>query len=167
MRQFITDYQAAQGRAFNEEVAGVFRAAPAAVVRTQVNKIGKVRIAGPSGDLGDVDVLAAIPRTREIMLVECKKLARSRTPYEVAGELNKLMVDVEGTPAFITKHRRRVEWVRDHLRDVLAWLGVDAGLPWQLRPLVVLEHESLAAFLRKSDVPICTLGELKVRFDPR
>jgi hypothetical protein len=163
MKQFISDHQAEESRAFNAAVAELLGADPTAVVRVQVNKIGKARIAGPSGDLGDIDVLAALPRRGELLLLECKRLARARTPYEISAELRKLLVDEGGDSSFVRKHQRRVEWIRRHLDEVLAWLRLEKGASWQLRPLIVVEHESMAAFLRSSEIPICTLRELQAR----
>jgi hypothetical protein len=78
-----------KGKDFNDRVADYFLS-PGNIVERRVKKIGQLRLRGPSGDLGDLDVLVAMPARRLLRIIECKNLAGARTPFEMSNEVDEL-----------------------------------------------------------------------------
>lgn len=130
--------------------------------RLSVKKIGRHPIADSLGhDLGDIDVLAAHPKTRSIIAVEAKDFEVARTPREIAAELEKLFAGKRGKKPTIELHSRRVEWLRQHLSEVVQHLGVDSdGAPWHLSGAVVTSDPLITPLMSASPFPVIPFDDL-------
>jgi len=155
------EFNRRRGDKFNDEVADVFAQNPRLIVRSRVKKIGHLRLRGAKGDLGDIDVLVADQRRKRLMPVECKDLALARTPYEMSGEILNLFRGTQGKKSIVELHQQRVQWVREHLSEVLDWLGISAGQRWKVEPLIVVDRDLFTPYLQSSPIPIVPLEELK------
>lgn len=154
MRRVIGEIRAEEAKAFNEKVAAVQRTIPGSIVRTNVKKIGRQRIAGPSGDdLGDIDVLAAIPNLRIVRAIESKDLSIARTPVELGHQAVATFRGTGEHRSDVDRHVERSSWLAEHMADVLAFLGIaDAPERWRVEAFVVIDEELIAPFVL--DVPL-------------
>jgi hypothetical protein len=109
------------------------------------------------------DVLVADPAARRLRAVEAKDLAVARTPAELANELVETFQSRGGHQAAIDRHVERVDWLRDHLADVLNWLGLGSDNPalWTVEGLFVLDIELMSPHLIHAPLPVLTYRELR------
>ena len=132
------------------------------ITRLGVKKIGTHRIVDLDGkDLGDIDVLAAHPDTGSIIAVEAKDFEIARTPAEIANELEKLFSGKSNKKSTIELHSRRVEWLRQHLAEAIADLGL-AGAPtsWQAHSLIITSDPLITPLVRSSPIPIVAFDDV-------
>ncbi len=52
--------------------------------------------------------------------------------YEIQSEYNKIFVDTEQYKCFVTKHNRRVEWVKNHLNDMFEYFSLNRKINWRI-----------------------------------
>ncbi|MGH3070797.1 MAG: hypothetical protein ACRDNB_00840 [Gaiellaceae bacterium] len=164
MRALIGRLRDEDGRQFNKSVTELFEPQQGLIVRSQVKKIGHLRIERQRGeDLGDIDVLVADRAARRIRAVEAKDLAIARTPAELSNELDETFRSSDTKQAAIDRHVERVAWLRDHLREVLDWLGLGAEEPtaWTVEGLVVLDIEMMGPYLTDPPLRVITYRELR------
>jgi hypothetical protein len=144
MKDLVSFIHRTKGESFNDRVADMFQAYPGLVVRRRVKKIGDHPIRrADGGDLGDIDTIVADPVHRRILAVETKDLTVSLTPFEVLSELKELFGD--GGKLHI--HVERVHWLREHLNELLAWLGVTPEPDWKVEGHVVLDRDLISPYL--------------------
>jgi hypothetical protein len=140
--------------------------------RLSVKKIGKHPIADSTGHpLGDIDVLAAHPKSRSIIAVEAKDFEVARTPAEIASELEKLFAGKSGKKPTIELHSKRIDWLRQHLSDVAQHLGLDSDdAPWRLAGAVVTSDPLITPLVSASPFPVIPFDDLTLatlRLGPR
>ena len=129
-------------------------------MRRRVGKIGSLRLKGPKGDLGDIDTLVVDRVAKRIKPVECKDLARARAPHEMANEIANLFLGQNGKASFVEKHQRRVDWLREHIGEVLDWLQLSRDGDWQVEPLIVVDQELMTPYLYASPIRVIAFAEL-------
>jgi hypothetical protein len=164
MRSLIGRLRDEDGRQFNKSVTELFERQEGLVVRSQVKKIGRLRIERRRGeDLGDIDVLVADPPSRTLRAVEAKDLAVARTPAELANELAEIFQSSGGEQAAIDRHVERVGWLRAHVADVLEWLGLGDEDPtlWSVDGLIVVDIELMSPYLIDPPLPVITYRDLR------
>lgn len=159
MRQALGEINNLQGEEFNDKVADVFAKSPTYIVKRRVKKVGHLRLVGPDGDLGDIDVLAIDTVNRVIRVIECKALAVGRTPFEMANEIANLFRGQKGKKSIIERHQKRVDWVKKHRAEILQWLNLDASLNWSIEALIIVDRELFTPHLEKSAMPVIALHE--------
>ncbi|MAF53957.1 MAG: hypothetical protein FI707_11535 [SAR202 cluster bacterium] len=117
---------------------------------------------GPKGeDLGDVDVLAALPDSKLIVAIECKNLALARTPREIQNQLVELFKGSRDSSPTTTKHLRRVDWLRSNLSAVLTSLQLSVDeKTWTVVPLLVSDTEMYGPYLVSPPFPVCSLDTI-------
>lgn len=130
--------------------------------RVSVKKIGGRRIADESGnDIGDIDVLAVHRSTRSILAVEAKDFEVARTPAEIANEFEKLLRGAPGKKSAIELHGRRIEWLREHLGELVVELGLgDEAGPWTVAGVVVTSEHLITPLVDSSPFPVVALDDL-------
>ncbi|KAA9087221.1 hypothetical protein [Microbacterium radiodurans] len=133
-------------------------------VRVSVKKIGKNVIADSAGnELGDVDILAVHPRTRSIIAIEAKDFEISRTPAEIANELQKLFLGKKNKKSTAELHSRRIDWLRKNLHEVVPALGHgNDGSGWQVVGAVVTSDPLLTPLLQASPFPVIPFDDLEL-----
>jgi hypothetical protein len=163
MRSLIGRLRDEDGRAFNDAVAELFEAQAELIVRRQVKKVGPLRIERRRGeDLGDIDVLIADPELKRLEAVEAKDLTVARTPAELSNELKETFQARDDRQAAIARHVERVQWLRDHLGDVLKWLGIDDNpAAWEVEGLIVIDIELMSPYLVDLPFPVLTYRALQ------
>ncbi len=168
MKRLIREAQNEEAEAFNDKVAALYWGRHETITRVRVHKIAGEKLRDEVGrDLGDIDVLAAVPAERRILAIETKDLAVARTPAELHNELESTFETRGGRSAAVDRHLRRVEWVRQHLGSTLAWLGLDSGKAheWAVEPLLVLSAELVSPYLVRSAVPALSYRELSLQLN--
>jgi hypothetical protein len=145
----------------------MFERKPELIVKRRIGKVGSLRLRGPNGDLGDIDTLVIDPNTKRIMPVECKDLVRARASHEMANEIANLFLGQNGKASFVEKHQRRVEWLREHIGEVLDWLGLPQDGDWQIEPLIVVDQELMTPYLYTSPMRVVAVVELEEELNRR
>jgi hypothetical protein len=165
MKNLISEMQDRDAEGFNDLVAEFYESKPGWKVKRRVKKIAGRRIErAPGQDLGDVDVLAADPKTRTLWAVEVKDLAFARTPAELANELESTFQTKGKKRAALDIHQERVAWLRGNLTLTLCWLGVpptNAKKRWKVEPLVVVDHELQSPYIVRSWIPVVPYRDLE------
>jgi hypothetical protein len=130
--------------------------------RVSVRKISKHRIVDSAGnDLGDIDVLAAHPESRSIIAVEAKDFEIARTPGEIANEFEKVFTGKNGKKSTIELHSKRIDWLRQHLDEVvLSLLGISDTAPWHVVGAVVTSDPLITPLVSASTVPVIPFDDL-------
>lgn len=161
MKRLITDFNTERGESFNDRVAELFEQNPKLIVRRRVKKVNKKRLVTPKGeDLGDIDVLAVDARKKRLKVIECKDLAIARTPYEMGSEIRNLFRGHENHKPIVERHQRRVEWLRHHIDDVLAWLGLSHSGKWKVEGLIVVDQVLFTPYVYQSPIPVLSFDEV-------
>jgi hypothetical protein len=169
LKEAMSAFTGASGKEFNAAVAQVL-CDRGLGVSIGVTKFGKARLrSAENQDLGDIDVLAIDHESRRLFVVECKDMEPDRMPHEVRSDLEVLFIGVKKKPSSQDKHLKRTGWVREHLQEVLASLGIAAG-KWSVVPIMVLSRVMHSPLLGHARMKVVTLDELKdgaVLGDPR
>lgn len=161
MQQCISDARGRINDAFARSVAANLERL-GMTTRMSVKKIGKRRIVDSSGnDLGDIDVLAAHAASRSIIAIEAKDFEVARTPAEIARELEKLFSGKPGKKSTLELHNRRIDWLRQHLSEVLLYLNEDTdAAPWQVIGAVVTSEPLITPLVSSTTLPVIPLDDL-------
>jgi len=163
MRKLITTQRNIASDAFNDEVARLYQDV-SPCVRQRVKKVGRHRIQRPNGDdLGDIDVLVALPGRRKLIAVETKDLAIARTPVELRQELEDVFESPNNQSTDVGKHRERTTWIRGHRAEVLQYFELEShdARRWTVEPLIVVNLESLTSHLMPQRIRVVSIQELK------
>ena len=145
-------------RAFEKAVAEVLAQNTRMLVKSRVIKIGKTRLAENGHDLGDIDVLCAIPSARLLVCVECKRLAFARTPSEIQHQMEALIAGSSANPSTVEKHLRRTAWIQNHIDDVLKeCFGILRRGEWQVKPVLISDSELFAPHLKEMPFGVWSL----------
>ena len=159
MKKVTSDLRNKQGEAFNDKVADLLAQDSTLVVHRRVKKIGKTKI-----QVGDIDVLVADPTNLCIKVIECKNFALARAPHEMKNELDQLFLGRQKRKgrekSAVEHHQERVDWVRDHLHDVVRWLELDSSTDWSVEPLIVTDYELATPHIYSSPIPVVSFVEL-------
>lgn len=157
MRQFIGGLRHDQGERFNDQVADVLSNDPHLRVERRVKKIGDTRF----DRLGDIDVLVGEPEARRIYVIECKDFSASRTPYELAREIDELVKERDGSKSVVQKHQARVDWITQHVAETLQFLRLDAKGKWKVCSVIVVDEPMWTIRLHELDAAVLTFEQLK------
>jgi hypothetical protein len=86
----------------------------------------------------------------------------AKTPSEVKNEFDGLFKDAkDGSKCAVNRHQERVEWLRDHIVDVLAEFGINENEKdtWRIEPILVLDTDLLSRYLTEPPFPIMSEQE--------
>ena len=129
-----------RGNEFNSKVFVKLCSIDGLIVRERVSKINRKRIKDITGnDLGDIDILYIVPKNKKIVVGEVKAFAFAKNPYEMEQEYKRIFVDAE-KPCYMTKHKRRVAWVEEHIEDVKTHFGLANG-DWSVKAVMFVNEE--------------------------
>jgi hypothetical protein len=159
MKTLVSRYANREGEAFNDEVADRLATKPVFSVHRRIKKIGKGKTAVQPP--GDIDVLVIDQQRGKIYVLECKNLAFARTPFELAAELRALTESTAHSRSLIAKHQRRVEWLKEHLNDVICWANLDPALGWAVESAVVVDEHAMSPKLQDVGEPVFSLDDLQ------
>lgn len=157
MRQLIGSLRHEQGERFNDRVAELLGDHADLAVRRRVKKIGKFRL----DNLGDIDVLVGRATDLRLFVIECKDFSASRTPHELAGEIEEFVEGEEGKKSIVERHQARIDWVQEHLTGTIEHLGLSPEGSWKVRPLIVVNEPMLSARLLSLNIPLLTIRQIE------
>ena len=163
MRSLLAKFNQERGKKFNRAVADLFVGIEGIIVDSEIKKIGSIRLVENGMDLGDIDVMAISDSLKRLLLIECKDFAVARTPYEISSELKKLFKDEEANSA-MSRHMKRADWVRAHLKSVLEHYGADSRGAWRIEPIIVINEEMLSPHLYRTSMPVVSYRILRSSF---
>ena len=152
-----------QGDLFNSKVASFFEGFPELKVKSRVGKVGRLREL--QDHLGDIDVLVGDKQKKRILVIECKDLAASRTPYEMANEFASLFVGTQGKKSIMEKHSARMSWVASNKNAIVQFLELNPAIRWEVLPLIVVDQPLISSYVRTCQIQLISFEELK-RFWP-
>ena len=98
--------------------------------------------------------------SKTIVAIEAKDFEVSRTPAELANEIEKLFSGRGKKKSTVEKHERRLEWLREHLDKVVAEFGIDDSLGWKVRGFIVTSEQLVTPMMRSSSLPVFTINDL-------
>lgn len=159
MRSFMNGLLDAQGEAFNKKVSSFFETYQALKIKHRVKKVGRLREL--QDHLGDIDVLVGDEERKRILVIECKDLSASRTPYEMATEFTDLFLGSDRRKSVIDKHKARVAWVKSNTNSVTRFLGINPTCQWKILPLIIVDQPLLASYVRTPPIQVLSFEELK------
>jgi hypothetical protein len=112
-------------------------------------------------DLGDIDVLIINKENHKILVAEVKDFNFSKNPYEMYLEYQKMFVDTIKKKCFVTKHRRRTEWVRIHIEDIKVQYKLN-GDDWTVKGIFIVSEPIVSNEVLLGGAIIITNAELTV-----
>ena len=159
LTQLIGKISNKRGNDFNSVVYQKLSEIPDLIVQKNVTKINGKKITSETGNvLGDIDVLYVIPSRRKIVVGEVKDFSFAKNPYEMDREYKRIFVD-DKKPCFITKHKRRVAWVEDHLEDVIKHFDLKRG-KWTVRSAMFVSEEIISNLYFHKNETIITYSDI-------
>lgn len=149
----------AKGAEFNNLIFKMIQDMNIFILDSNVKKINGKRIAGSSGDLGDIDILIIDEVNSKIIVAEVKNFRFSRNPREINLEYEKMFIDKEGKPCFATKHNKRRIWVENHMNDVKKQYGLSDKI-WTVTSLFILNQPLISQHIYKKNIKCISKAEL-------
>lgn len=58
-------------------------------------------------------------------------------------------------------HKRRTDWVREHLTELLDWLKIKPTKGWKIESLIVVDRELFTPYLQDSPISIIAIEKLR------
>ena len=97
------------------------------------------------------------------MAVEAKDFEIARTPAEIAGELEKLFTGKKRKKSTVELHSRRLEWLREHLDEVVRSLGEDPDDgTWHIVGSIVTSDPLVTPLVESSPLPVIPFVDLEI-----
>ena len=126
-----------RGNTFNDDVKKKLEGFPSITVHSKVKKINGKRIAsGDNNTLGDIDILFFNHIKKRIVVCEVKDFSYTKNAYEMYQEYQSVFCDNGSKLCYISKHKRRLNWVKEHIEDVIKYYNLPAG-NWTVRDLLI------------------------------
>jgi len=127
LKNLIGELSDKRGNEFNSLVARKLESIDGLIVREKLSKINGKKILDSDGNvLGDIDVFYIVPEKYKIVVGEVKDFSFAKNPYEMDQEYKRIFVDGDH-PCYMTKHKRRAKWVKEHIDDVIAHFALQSG----------------------------------------
>jgi hypothetical protein len=142
---------------FNDEIADMVEATlEGVIVRRRIDTFAGTPMARENGDpIGDVDVLIADLQEQLLVLTETKD-------FRAGLVLSTLRDEIDALDDALGHVRERTAWIRGHLPDVAAELGIpqDEIGEWAVHPRIVTDEPLASATVRAWGVEIITFDDL-------
>ena len=140
LKKLIGKLSDIRGNEFNSVVYQKLNSIDGLIVRERLSKVNGKKITDENGNvLGDIDVFYIVPEKRKIVVGEVKDFSFAKSPYEMDQEYKRIFVDGE-KPCYMTKHKRRVKWIQEHLEDVRKHFGLPDG-KWSVTPVMFVSDD--------------------------
>ena len=160
MKKYLGKLVNAKGNDFNDVVADKLKGFGSFIVERRVKKINKKTISDQKGnDLGDIDVLVIIPSKRKIVVIEVKDFSFAKTPYEMHQQYLSIFRDDVDKLSYITRHKKRVAWIKEHVSDVIDYYKLDEG-KWKVTEALVVDDSIVSNEFYHQNQTIILYSEL-------
>ena len=147
-----------RGAAFNDLIVEIIQDMNAFSLYPNVKKINGKRIAVNGGDLGDIDILIIDKEDKKIFAAEVKCFRFSRNPREIHQEYQKMFVDTN-RPCIATKHNKRVQWLKDHMSDVIQEFNLEDD-SWAVSGLFIVDQQLISQSIFKQNIKCISKADL-------
>lgn len=163
LKEVIRDINNERGHEFNQLIYNMLDDMETFKIYPNVKKINRKAISNKEGGtLGDIDILVIDEQYHRIYVSEVKDFNFSRNPYEMHSEYQKMFVDTEKESCFATKHRRRTEWVNNHVEDVKEYYKLDKDSLWDVVGIFIVSEPLLSNEVYHKGLNIISKAELNV-----
>lgn len=154
LKKLIGKLSDIRGNEFNSIVYQKLNSIDGLIVQERLAKVNGKKIADEKGNiLGDIDVFYIVPEKRKIVVGEVKDFSFAKSPYEMDQEYKRIFVDGE-KPCYMTKHKRRVAWIQEHLEDVKKHFCLSDG-KWVVKPAMFVSDDIVSnAFYHQGETII-------------
>ena len=137
LRSLIGKIANKRGNTFNDDVKKKLDGISSIAVDSKVKKINGKRIASDDNNtLGDIDILIINHRKNRIIVCEVKDFSYTKNAYEMYQEYQSVFCDNGSKLCYISKHKRRVQWVKEHIDDVVKHYNLSKG-KWTVRDILI------------------------------
>lgn len=160
MRTLCGKISESKGYEFNDLIYQMISDMGVFLVYPNVKKINGKRLMDDRNDLGDIDLLIVDNDNHKIIVTEVKNFRFSRNPYEIQQEYLKMFVD-GNKPSYATKHKKRTQWVTEHMDDLKKQYPLD-NKPWKVTSLFIVNQSLASSYVFKQDIKSISLSELSV-----
>ena len=160
MRKLCGKIADSKGYEFNDLIYQMIKDMGIFLVYPNVKKVNGKRIMNDRNDLGDIDLLIIDKEKHKIIVTEVKNFRFSRNPYEIQQEYIKMFVDGK-KPCFATKHKKRTQWVIEHMEDLKAQYQLD-NKHWKVVSLFIVNQALASSFVYKQDIKSISVSELSI-----
>lgn len=144
MKDYISKINNLRGKNFNNLVFEYINTIDNLIVDKNVKKINNLKIEDDNkNSLGDIDILYINLKNKRIVLVEAKDFNFVKNYYELYNEYQRLFLDTDDKKCFLSKHKRRVEWVKKHIKDILQHYSLEEG-NWQVTYMFITSEHCAA-----------------------
>lgn len=163
LKEVIRNINNERGHEFNQLIYNMLDDMETFKIYPNVKKINRKAISNKEGGtLGDIDILVIDEQYHRIYVSEVKDFNFSRNPYEMHSEYQKMFVDTEKESCFATKHRRRTEWVNNHVEDVKEYYKLDKDSLWDVVGIFIVSEPLLSNEVYHKGLNIISKAELNV-----
>ena len=132
------------GNHFNDAVADKLKRIDGLIVDSKVKKINRTKITDDNNqDIGDIDVLIINPKKKKIIVAEVKDFSYTKSPYEMHQEYLRVFCDQKDKLCYISKHKRRVNWMKNHIEDIITHYNLAQG-KWKIDDVLILNEEIIS-----------------------
>lgn len=160
MKEYISKINNLRGKNFNNLVYEYIKSIDGFIVDKNVKKINKIRIEDINKNtLGDIDVLYINLKKKKIVLVETKDFNSVKNYYELYNEYQRMFVDQDDEKCFLTKHKERENWVKEHIDDVIQHYSLENGI-WKVTYIFVTSEHCVANDTFEIQEKIYSINEL-------
>ena len=149
-----------KGDEFNDIIFHMIEDMGVFSVYQKVKKINGKKISHDGNDLGDIDILIIDKETGRLIVTEVKNFRYSRNPYEIQQEHEKMFVDGSSS-CFVTKHKKRITWIAEHLEDLKQQYGLD-NRTWKVTGLFIVNQALISSYVYKQDIRCISTSELSI-----
>lgn len=130
----------ARGNDFNEVVADRLKDFSDLLIDSKVKKINGKSIELLKGQtLGDIDVLIINKKKKKIIVCEAKDFSVTKSPYEMYQEYLEVFCDKGDRLCYVSKHKRRVAWIKEHISDVISHYNLESG-KWSVGEVMIVNE---------------------------
>lgn len=126
-----------RGNAFNDDVKQKLKSIDSITVDAKIKKInGKWVASEDNNTLGDIDILIINHKNHHIIVGEVKDFSFTKNAYEMYQEYQNVFCDNGSKLCYISKHKRRVKWVEEHISDVIMQYNLPKA-NWTVRDVLI------------------------------
>lgn len=150
LKKLMGELSHKRGNEFNDEVVKKLSAIKDLMVVARLSKVNGKKITDENNNvLGDIDVFCIVPEQRKIIVGEVKDFSFAKNPYEMNQEYKRIFVD-DKKPCYMTKHKKRTDWIKKHMEDVKMHFGLK-GEKWVVKTAMFVSEEIISnAFYHKN-----------------
>lgn len=144
MKDYISKVNNLRGKNFNNLVFEYINTIDNLIVDKNVKKVNNLKIEDDNkNSLGDIDILYINLKNKRIVLVEAKDFNFVKNYYELYNEYQRLFLDTDDKKCFLSKHKRRVEWAKNHIKDIIQHYSLEEG-NWQVTYMFITSEHCTA-----------------------